>query len=92
MSGVTNVLNLIFVLHNSIIAPWMLFSLVLSTLRIFILFGIYETGLKVVPLMHSAAVVHAADKLITPQGDLNANWFSILTVEGVAVQLHRANI
>lgn len=42
--------------------------------------------------MHSAATVHAADKLITPQGDLNANWFSILTVEGVAVQLHTANI
>jgi hypothetical protein len=45
-----------------------------------------------VSLMHSAATIHAADKLITPHGDLNANWFSILTVEGVAVQLHTANI
>jgi len=48
--------------------------------------------LVVVPLLHSAATVRAADELITLQGDLNANWFSILTVEGVAVQLHTANI
>jgi len=46
----------------------------------------------VVPLMHSAATIRAADELITLQGDLNANWFSILTVEGVAVQLHTASI
>lgn len=42
--------------------------------------------LMVVPLLHSATTALAADELITPQGDLNANWFSILTVEGVAVQ------
>jgi hypothetical protein len=35
----------------------------------------------VVPPLHSAATVRAADELITLQGDLNANWFSILTVE-----------
>lgn len=53
---------------------------------------IYQVRLMVVPLLHSAATVRAADELITLQGDLNANWFSILTVEGVAVQLHTANI
>jgi hypothetical protein len=52
----------------------------------------YGAGLKIVPPLHSAATVRVADELITLQGDLNANWFSILTVEGVAVQLHRASI
>jgi putative effector of murein hydrolase len=55
-------------------------------------FQSYEARLKIVHLLHSAATVRMADELITLQGDLNANWFSILTVEGVAVQLHIANI
>lgn len=85
-------LNVIFVLRNLSIASCMRSSNFYRLWDVLISSQNYQVRLMVVPLLHSAATVRAADELITLQGDLNANWFSILTVEGVAVQLHTANI